>query len=175
MKARDIVDTAVLFCIVIALQGSHAHAQQKQQVSFKVPPEGTTYTQQQNVEVGDVPNHIVRVFEIRRAFPTNAPVVNGIKVIETWERGMSDRIEGNGPLTAYSVYVMENGDKFFARMTAVVSQSSSGRLNATGIGYITGGTGKFTTISGSVRQIANFDAKIGLNETQTDIEYTIAK
>ncbi len=74
---------------------------------------------------------------------------------------------------------MENGDKFFSRVT-VVSQSTlnpdgSRKNTATSAGTITGGTGKFAGIKGIVRAVNVFDPKAGLNEGQTEIEYSIGK
>jgi hypothetical protein len=92
-------------------------------------------------DVGDVPSHVVRVFEIRSTFPNNAPVVNGLKLVEQWDRGFGGRIDGSGPATIYTVCVMENGDKFFVRNIGVV-QNMAGKLINTVVGNITSGTGK---------------------------------
>jgi hypothetical protein len=48
-------------CLVMSLPAGTAVAQQKQQVSFKAPAETSKYTQQLNLDVGDVANHIVRI------------------------------------------------------------------------------------------------------------------
>jgi hypothetical protein len=65
-----------------------------------------------------------------------------------------DRIDGNGPDMGYSVYIMENGDKFFARYIGQV-QNDSGNFTDTLFGPITGGTGKLLGIQGTVRGVAN--------------------
>src|SRR5262252_4548447 len=52
-----------LLCLAVSLPAGSAVAQQKQQVSFKVPAENIKFGVQQNVGVGDVPNHILRLFE----------------------------------------------------------------------------------------------------------------
>jgi hypothetical protein len=166
--------TMALLCLAVALPAGSAVAQQKQQVSFKAPAENSKYTQQLNVEVGDVPNHTVRVFEIHRTFPNNAPAINGLKLVEEWDRGTADLIDGNGSATQHLVFMMENGDRLFAR-TANVVQTTSGKLTVTVVGYITGGTGKFATIQGIVRTVGNFDYKTGFTENQTDIEYSMSK
>jgi hypothetical protein len=163
-----------LLSLMFALPAGNAVAQQKQHMSFKAPAENSKYTQQLNVDVGDVPNHTVRVFEIHRTFPNGAPVINGLRLVEEWDRGIADLIDGNGSATQYLVFVMENGDRLFAR-TANVVQSTSGKLTVTVVGYITGGTGKFATIQGIVRTVGNFDYKTGFTENQTDIEYTVGK
>jgi hypothetical protein len=174
MKMRSTLVMAALLCLAVALPGSNVLAQQKQRVSIEAPAENTKYTQQLNIDVGDLPNHIVRVFELHYSFPTNAPVINGVKVVEGWARGVADYHDGNGPDPLYLVYVMENGDKFFAQ-TAGVVQRNTEKLAATQVGFITGGTGKFAGMQGIVRTSANFDFKTGFNESQTDIEYLIGK
>jgi hypothetical protein len=174
MNRRSILSISAIAALALAVLPSGAVAQQKLQVSFKTPAENSQYTQQQNIDVGDVPNHIVRVFEIHYTYPNNAPVINGLKLGEGWARGIADYIDGNGPDPLYLVYVMENGDKFFARTDGVV-QSGSGKRTATQVGYITGGTGKFATIQGIVRSVAIINPQAGFNESQTDIKYSIGK
>ena len=75
--------TIGLLSLAVALPPSNVIAQQKQQVSFKAPAENSKYGIQQNIDVGDVPNRIVRIFEVHRTFPNNAPVINGIKLAES--------------------------------------------------------------------------------------------
>jgi hypothetical protein len=166
--------TMALLCLAVALPAGNAVAQQKQQASFKASAENSKFGQQLNIDVGDVPNHIVRIFEVHRTYPNDAPVINGLKLVEEWDRGIADLIGGNGSSTQHCVYVMENGDRFFARTVNVV-QTTSGKLNATVVGHITGGTGKLAGMQGVVRASTNFDPKTGFNEGQTDIEYSIGK
>ena len=163
---------ALLFSV--ALPVSNATAQEKQHVSFKGAPESTQYTQQHVIDVGDVPGHQVRLFEIHRTFPTNPPTINGLKLTESWTRATSDYIDNNGSATNYIVYVLENGDKFFARMSLVAQSVGPGKLMNMVVGPITGGTGKLAGIQGIVRSAGTAEPKAGVNENQTDIEYWIA-
>jgi hypothetical protein len=135
---------------------------QMQKVSFKTPAENSKYALQQNVDVGDGLNHIVRIYDVHRAFPTNQPVVAGLKIVEESDRGVADYIDGNGNSTFYSVYTMENGDKFFIRSSLVV-QSATGKLTGMSSGVITSGTGKLAGIHGVYRGSVNFDPKTGFN------------
>ena len=166
--------TTALLCLAVALPAGNAVAQQKQQVSYKVSAENSKVPQQLNIDAGDQPNHIMRVYEVRRTFPIDAPVINGLKLVEEWDRGIADLADGNGTATQVSVYVMENGDKFFDRR-AVVAQNIAGKFTSTHGGYITGGTGKFAGMQGIVRAFTGYDVRTGFSETQTDIEYWIAK
>jgi hypothetical protein len=157
------------------LSAGEALAQQKQQVSFKSPVENTKYTQQNAIQVGDVPGHEVRSYEIHRTYPTNQPVVNGLKLTESWTRGVSDYIDGSGSNTSYTVYSFENGDKLFTRLTIVAQGLGGGKLTTAGAGPIEGGTGKLAGIQGTIRTLGKAEPKAGVNENQTDIEYSMPK
>jgi len=178
MKQRTtpgLTTMTLLFCMTVALPTGNALAQQKQQVSYKALAENSKYTQQLNVDLRDVPNHIVRIYEIHRTFPNaNAPVINGLKIVEEWDAGTFDGIDGNGLDTGYSVWVMENGDKFFGRYSGHI-QNNSAKLTDTLSAVITGGTGKLLGIQGITRTVVTIDRKIGFNETEVNLEYSISK
>jgi hypothetical protein len=176
MKMRSTLVMAALLCLAVALPGSSALAQEKQQVSFKIPTEGGKYTVSQNVDVGDVSNHIVRLFDIRYTISNDAAIVNGLKLVELFQRGTADLTDGYGGGTGYIVFVAENGDRLFARNN-VVAQQASGKLTAIWAGSITGGTGKFAGIHGATRTSANFDPSPGgaVSNLQINIEYSIGK
>ena len=71
---------------------------------------------------------------------------------------------------------MENGDKFFVRNVNVIQPATAGKLTGTGVGHITGGTGKLATIQGIVRQLTTFDPIAGaLGDSQIDIDYSMGK
>jgi hypothetical protein len=170
MKLRSTLVTAALLC----LTAGTGLAQEKQHASFNGSAENSKFTQQLTIEVGDMPNHVVRVFEIRTTFPNNPPVINGLKLVEEWDRGFGDRIDGSGPATIYTVYVTENGDELFTRSVGVV-QNTEGKLTNTVVGNITGGTGKLAGIHGNTRAIANFNYNTGFVENQIEIEYWTGK
>jgi hypothetical protein len=180
MNRRKLTLTTVaLFALAISLPATEAAAQQMQRVSYKTPAANSKYTVQHVLDVGDIPGHQVRLFELRRTFPTDAPTINGVKIKETISRGLSDYIDTNGSNTNYVEYVMENGDKFFSRQTTVsqstVAADGKRKNIASGPGVITGGTGKFATIKGVVRTTNVFDAKAGINDGESDIEYTMGR
>jgi hypothetical protein len=173
-RITPVLTISVLLFSAFALAG-HAVAQQTQKVSFSTPAKNTKYTEKsETLELGDVPNHVLRVFEIQRTYPSDAPVINGLKVAESWTRGAGDRTDGVGPLTQYILYVMENGDKLFAKMDGI-ALTASGTLTVTIAGRITSGTGKLAGVRGIVREVAKVDVKSGANENQTEIEYFVGK
>jgi hypothetical protein len=88
--------TMALLGLAVTLPEGDAVAQQKQRVSFKAPAENSKYTQQSTIDVGDVPGHQVRVFEIHRSYPSNPPMINGVALKEQFQRGTSDFTDYNG-------------------------------------------------------------------------------
>src|SRR6185503_15155839 len=144
------VTAVALLYLATSLPFDLAMAQEKQRISFKTSAENTKYTQQHSIEVGDVPGHHVRVYEIQRTFPNNPPMINGVAMKEQWTRAISDYTDNNGPGTTYGTYVLENGDKFFTRAALVAQNTGQGKLTATTVGYITGGTGKFSGMQGII-------------------------
>lgn len=164
-----------LQCVAAALQTSHALAQEKEHVSYKVDAANSKYTQQHSIDVGDSAGHQVRSFEIHRTFPTNEPVINGMKIKEQWTRGVSDYIDSNGTANIYVVYVLENGDKFFGHGAALARNAGEGKYTAVVFGSITGGTGKLAGIQGTLRASGSAIPKSGFNEEQVDIEYWMSK
>jgi hypothetical protein len=167
--------TLMIAAAAVALLASNAVAEQKGHVSCNVSAKDTTFTQELNINVDDAPNHIVRVYEFRRVFPSNAPVINGIEVAEEWTRGISDRTEGTGTTKLYTTLVMKNGDKIISELTAVVvPNSTTGRTDGTFGGKIIRGTGKFATIKGFMRGTNSFDLK-GYNEGSYDLDYSVSE
>jgi hypothetical protein len=162
--------TMTLMCLAVALPANDALAQQR--LVFKVAAENTKYTQQHTIDVGDVSGHQVRLFEIHRTYPSNPPVINGIKIVESWTRGVTNYTNNNGEGTVYAVYVFENGDKFFTRGSLVTVQSpGASNFTAITVGPITGGSGKLARINGMARTSTSANPNAGVNETQVDIEY----
>ena len=152
-----------------------AWAQDKQKISYKVTAENSKYTQRNTIDVGDESGHQLTLFEIHRTFPSNAPVINGVKLKETWTRGYADYINSNGLSTNYTVYMLDNGDKFYSHSSTMGQADAAGKRATIAVGQILGGTGKFAAMKGLVRSTGASDGKAGFNETQTEIEYWIAK
>jgi hypothetical protein len=75
-----IMTTAVVWAAVV-LPTSDALAQQR--LIFKVSAENTNYVQQHMIDVGDVTGHQVRIFEVHRTYPADAPAINGMKIVES--------------------------------------------------------------------------------------------
>jgi hypothetical protein len=119
---------------------------EKCKMSWEVPSANAKYTGQHAFDVGDVPGHQVRIFEVRRTFPDEQSNCEGLKQVEQWLRGYSDYVDRNGPSWGYSVTLLENGDKIFAEFSSavqtVVSPDGSKKTEATTVHKWIGGTGK---------------------------------
>ena len=176
MKRSTIfIVTALMLSLVATAVVSDALAQPKERVVFKVDSANTKYTQQYSIDVDDNPGHQVRVFEVRRTYPINPPVINGMKLVDSWARGSSDYTNNRGPSIVYHTYVAENGDKFFAQSATVAVQGTGGNFSGTTVGPITGGTGNFKGIRGLLQLSITANPKTGANETQAEIEYWFDK
>src|SRR5215510_8951676 len=95
-SVRLILTAIALLGVSVAMPAVDAIAQQKQKVSYQTAAANTKYTQQNFVEVGDVPGHFLRSYVIHRTYPSNAPVINGVALKEQWTHGTSDHIDNNG-------------------------------------------------------------------------------
>jgi hypothetical protein len=166
----------VIALLAVSLSADCVFAQAKQQVSLRIPFENLKFDTSQSVEVGDVPNHIVRVFDLHYILPGSAPLINGIKIKEIWQRGTANITDGVGTTSSYFVYLMENGDKFFVRNEAIIQRTATGKVASTGVGHIFGGTGKLASIQGTTRNATTFDPKAGVADVgELDIEYSMGK
>src|SRR5437899_12112383 len=164
---------------VVGFATAEGSAQDKLKISGKALAANTKYTQQHTIDVGDVPGHQIRILELHRTFPANPPVFEGVKVVEDWTRGYSDYVNVNGRAWGYSVLLLEGGDKIFCHWDGasqtIVNRDGSRKSTYTGTLRLTGGTGKFQGIRGTLRSVFRFDPKEGLNEGQNEGEYWLEK
>ena len=168
----------VLLLPAFALPTSYASAQEKQKYLFKTPAGVSQYVQQHAIDVGDVPGHQVRVYEVHSTYTNEAPVYDGVKVKESWTRSVSDYTDGSGRSFGYGISVLENGDKIFSR-TELTTQTSvaadgSKTTKSYSVTNITGGTGKFKGIHGTLRGVTGTDFK-NLTGAVTEGEYWIER
>ena len=175
-------NTCLLGVMAVGLGGSfiatsEAWSQQKQSVSYSIPSGAARYTQEHLIDVGDVPGHQVRVFEIHTDYQNINVSFAGVKVKEAWVRGASDYTNGTGTAANYTLWILEDGNKLFARDAVVghasVAADGSKALKYSSVNTFTGGTGKFRGIRGQLR--ANSVRVPGAKTITTDIvgEYWI--
>jgi len=174
-RAPELATIPAAIFAALMLLPSGVWAQQRQTVTITTPASNTKYTQQHAIDVGDVPGHQVRVYEIHRTYGVDGPLIQGVRLRESWTRGISDYTELSGPGYVYSVFVMENGDKFYTKAN-LISQSMpnlDGPVTSRSIAtaQITGGTGKFKTIRGTLHSDTSGNIKTGFNQTKAELEY----
>jgi hypothetical protein len=162
---------------VLAIPG--VSAQQKCKMSWEASASDTKYTQQLAIDVGDVPGHQVRVFEIHRVFPNAKANCEGLKFTDSWDRGFSDYVDRNGRNWGYEVYTLENGDKIYAEFTGTtqtaIAPDGSKKTTAEGTTRWTGGTGKYQGVRGLQWAHAAFDPEKGFNQAKFEAEYWFQK
>ena len=164
--------------VLVAFASTSAWAQEKQKYLFKTPAGVSQYVQQHAIDVGDVPGHQVRVYEVHSTYANEAPVYNGVKVKESWNRSVSDYTDGSGRSFGYGVTALENGDKIFSRTELTTQTSVAADGSKTTRSYsvvtLTGGTGAFRGIHGTLRGITDTDFK-NLAGAVTEGEYWIER
>jgi hypothetical protein len=146
-------------------------------VSETVSAANTAYLQQHSVEVGDVPQHFLRVAEIKRSYPDDKPNCEGLKRTYALSQVSSDYVDQNGPLQGYTVVFFDNGDKMFQQWSGisqtVLDESGNKRSQYTGVVRVTGGTGVYKGARGLFREVAVFDTAKGFNELRREGEYSV--
>ena len=182
MKALPVssVKLAVIVAIISisATSPNNAVAQEKYKYIFgaTVAPK---YIEQQVLDVGDVPGHQIRIASLATKYGTEAPVYDGVKVLETkgWLR--SDYINRNGGFTQYTVLQMANGDKIYqtieGQTQTSVGSEGTGKTSFSTITHLTGGTGKFANIRGLIRGSGVSDFKTGPSNNPSEGEYWFEK
>jgi hypothetical protein len=152
-----------------------ARAQQKQTVTYKVSAADTRIVERHRFDVGDAPGHSLVQYKLHRVFGEDAPRVKGKRVEDIWTWGQGDFLDNYGTSQNYSLFMLENGDTFFVKSTAVGKPDATGRLATSSVGQVTGGTGKLAGMQGVFRSQGITERKTGYNETSAELIYWFAK
>jgi hypothetical protein len=168
--------TLPLGAAFLAVTISCALADDKCRLSWEVPASDTKYTQQFALEVGDVPGHQIRIYELHRVYPNDKPNCEGLKRIESWSYGYSDYVNRNGPYHVYQVTTLKNGDKIFSDSTGIsqttlADDGSRKSSSEEGTEVWAGGTGKYKGVHGFRWNHGVFDMDKGLNQRRSEAEY----
>lgn len=161
------------------LTAINVSAQEKHRISYQVPAENTKYVQQHVIDAGDVKGHQVRILEVKKNILKDSLELEGVNVVEEWDRGYSDYIDGNGRNWGYITFMLENDDKVFGRWegNAQTVVGSDGSKKSSGISTVvlSGGTGKFQKIRGTIRGSYTFDPGKGINTGHWEGEYWMSE
>jgi len=155
--------------------GSETLAQDRQSVSYDAAAAETKYSANYRVTVGDVPDHILRIFELHRTFVRHPPIFQGVTAKEMWERGSADTIDQNGSESSYVTYLLEDGNKVFGRYSGAIKSfrwpDGSRHFDVQGVIALNGGTGSFACLRGTVRVRASLDPGADSNQIESKGEY----
>jgi hypothetical protein len=158
----------IVALLVLATISSPGTASAQQRYPIEVRSEWTLegrYTKQHVIDVGDVPGHQLRILEIYRTYNEKSRfAVSGVKVKESFIWGFTDYITGIGTALAYGVWILEDGEKVFSE------RSGSSQTQPTGAGSyygtyhgtlkITGGTGRYRGIRGTMTEVVEFNTDL---------------
>ena len=164
----------LLAALVLALATGEALAQEKHKYFFKPPPGSTKFVQTHLMDVGDVPGHQVRIAEVQSKYGDDAPAYDGVKVKEARGVLVSDYVAGTGNAFVHFVSTLENGDKVYSRadiMARTTIEDGARKTSYTSVTRLTGGTGKFKGIRGTLFTTGFSDMKTKTSGTQTEGEY----
>jgi hypothetical protein len=177
LKDANVLSVIAACAGLMLMPASEGWAQEKCKQSGKWLAQDSKYTQQHVIDVGDVPGHQVRLFELHRTPSNSKPNCEGLTIVEGFSRGYSDYTNINGRAWGYGMNVMDNGDKIFTQWSGttqtIFSSDGSKKTTYSGITTYTGGTGKYRGIHGMTRDSSNFNPTTGFNETQWEEEYWI--
>ena len=160
------------FVSMIGLPVPEVAAQQKYSISQ--PANATSkFTREDIIEVGDVPGHELRVYEVQNEYPQNDLAFAGVAVKQMFSRGVSDFVNGSGAFTAYNIYMMADGNKVFVRVTGTTQRDKAGGRRANSVENFVGGTGKFKGIRGQMRNTLERAGEAASLNVQVSGEYWI--
>ena len=151
-------------------------AQKKYTISG-APSSSSKYLQEHVIDAGDIPGHIVRIYELRYEYPKKDLAFAGVNVTESFTRGMADYINWSGSYITYNVFNLEDGNKVFSRTTGL-TQSTTNAVGTRAFKYsyienFIGGTGKFKGIRGQTRGSGERAAGANSLTQQSNGEYWI--
>jgi hypothetical protein len=123
-------------------------------LSYDAAAADVAIIRQHELEIGDVPHHLLRVYDLRRVFTRRPAVFAGVAATQMRERGVADLIDQSGTQSAYVTYLLADGSRIFGRYTGTVLSSrwpdGSWHHEIRGRIELTGGSGPFQRLRGSV-------------------------
>jgi hypothetical protein len=150
-------------------------AQQKHKFSYERSADTSEYTQQQRIDVGDVAGHQIRVYELKSVYRDESVKFLDVPVTEEWNRAFSDYTNTNGRHFGYCLYILKNGDKIHCQIDgttqSTVNAEGGKSITFSGVTTLTGGTGRFRGIHGTLRYSGFYDPVANRSGDKTDGEY----
>ncbi len=169
-----------IIVVLLSLAGlalpTGAHAQQKHKVDVS-PPQKSRYVKEHIIDAGDAPGHQLRIVQIEKAYTRNHPTIRNVKITEVRQWGFTNYTNGVGPVIYFETWSDGGENMFFVEGTSEtasrITATGSRRGTSHGSGRITGGTGKFASIQGTIVGHTEFDSdpNNGYNRNTGRMEY----
>jgi hypothetical protein len=144
-------------------------------LSYDAAAAETASVKRYEVEVGDVPRHVLRLFDTRRIFARRPPVFDGARATEMHERGTADLIDQSGSESAYVTYLLEDGNRVFGRYAGTIRSArwpdGSWHHEIQGRIELTGGTSRFAALRGHVQVRFTLDPGAESSQGESAGEY----
>ena len=148
-----------------------AAAQERQEIAYDAGNAQTRIVQSTRIAVGDAAEHVLRIYDLRRAFTGRAPVFDGVRATQMWEQGVADTVDHNGSESAYVTFVMEDGNQVLGHYAGVVQSyrwpDGSRHYDHVGVITLTGGSGRFARLRGAIRVRAAVDPGADSNQIES--------
>lgn len=166
----------------VASLATAVSAQEKHPISISGDGVSSRYIEQHTINVDDITGHQLRVYELERTYTgPSVATIEGERVIESKGRGLTDYVNGVGTATSYWTWITDKGNRIFVvaigASNAKLSETGSRRGTYNGTARIVGGSGRLSSIRGTLVETARFDTdpKSGYSFTESQGEYWLEK
>jgi hypothetical protein len=156
-----------------------AAAQERREIAYDAANAQVRVVQSTRVAVGDVAEHALRLYEVRRTFTGRAPVFDGTRATQMWEQGVADTVDHNGSESAYITFVLEDDNRVFGRYAGSVQSyrwpDGSRHYDHVGVITLTGGSGRFASLRGTIRVRAAVDPGADSSQIESKGSYWLER
>lgn len=164
-------------CMVLAwlLPVVTAAADDRHSVAFDLGSAAIRYHKQYRLPVDDQPKHVLRIYEQSRQFVPGSFNLGSVAVTTIREWGSSDLVDENGTESAYVMFVLADANRVFGRYRGTVAirrwPDGSRHYDIRGAIDLTGGTGAFEHIRGTIRTWQALDPDADSSQGRAEGEY----
>jgi hypothetical protein len=149
-------------------------ADERHAVAFDLGAAELQYHKKYRVAVSDVPGHVLRLQESSREFVPGAFTLGTVAVVSLREWGTADLIDENGTESAYLVFTLADGNRVLGRYRGTIESrrwpDGSRHYDLRGTVELTGGSGAFETIRGTIRTWQAVDPGADSNQGRAEGE-----
>ena len=152
-----------------------AAADVRHPVAFDLGSVAIRYNKQYRLPVDDAPKHVLRIYDLSRQFAPGSFNLGSVAVTTMREWGSSDVVDETGTESAYVMFIMEDGNRVFGRYRGTVETrrwpDGSRHYDIHGTIDLTGGTGAFEHIRGTIGTWQALDPGADSSQGRADGEY----